>query len=148
VPDRYPAIEDHAVIGYLHTVALVATDGTIDWSACRGSTRQRCSRPCWTPTAAAASRSVPIQAATANINPFTEAKVDSKNPRRGPVLIITGKKDHIAPHAVASASCKKQKRNRAATDIHEIPDRDRSLVFDSGWQDVAETALAFIKKSH
>jgi GH15 family glucan-1,4-alpha-glucosidase len=31
VPDRYPAIEDHAVIGDLHTVALVATDGTIDW---------------------------------------------------------------------------------------------------------------------
>ncbi len=29
--DRYPAIEDHAVIGDLHTVALVATDGTIDW---------------------------------------------------------------------------------------------------------------------
>ena len=31
MPDRYPAIEDHAVIGDLHTVALVATDGTIDW---------------------------------------------------------------------------------------------------------------------
>jgi hypothetical protein len=30
VPDRYPAIED-AVIGDLHTVTLVATDGTIDW---------------------------------------------------------------------------------------------------------------------
>ena len=89
-----------------------------------------------------------FQAATANINPFTEAKVDSKNPRRGPMLIITGEKDHIAPHAIASASYKKQKRNRAATDIHEIPDRGHSLVFDSGWQDVAEAALAFIKKSH
>jgi GH15 family glucan-1,4-alpha-glucosidase len=31
VPDRYPAIENHAVIGDLHTVALVATDATIDW---------------------------------------------------------------------------------------------------------------------
>jgi non-heme chloroperoxidase len=89
-----------------------------------------------------------FQAATANINPFTEAKVDSKNPRRGPMLIITGQKDHIAPQAIASASYKKQKRNRAATDIQEIPDRGHSLVFDSGWQDVAEAALAFIKKSH
>jgi non-heme chloroperoxidase len=88
-----------------------------------------------------------FQAATANINPFTEAKVDSKNPRRGPMLIITGEKDHIAPHAIASASYKKQKRNHAATDIHEIPDRGHSLVFDSGWQDVAEAALAFIKKN-
>jgi non-heme chloroperoxidase len=89
-----------------------------------------------------------FQAATANINPFTEARVDSKNPRRGPMLIITGEKDHIAPHAIASASYKKQKRNRAATDIHEIPDRGHSLVFDSGWQEVAEAALAFIKTSH
>lgn len=89
-----------------------------------------------------------IQAATANINPFTEAKVDSKNPRRGPMLIISGEKDHIAPHAIASATYKKQKRNRAATEIREIPDRGHSLVFDSGWQDVAEAALAFIKKSH
>jgi Domain of unknown function (DUF5911) len=31
VPDRYPAIEDHAVIGDLPTVALVATDETIGW---------------------------------------------------------------------------------------------------------------------
>jgi non-heme chloroperoxidase len=89
-----------------------------------------------------------FQAATANINPFTEARVDSKNPRRGPMLIITGEKDHIAPYAIAGASYRKQKRNRAATDIHEIPDRGHSLVFDSGWQDVAEAALAFIKKSH
>ena len=88
-----------------------------------------------------------FQAATANINPFTEAKVDTKNPRRGPMLIITGEKDHIAPHAIASASYRKQKRNRAATDIQEIPDRGHSLVFDSGWQDVAEAALAFIKKT-
>ncbi len=88
-----------------------------------------------------------FQAATANINPFTEAKVDTKNPRRGPMLIITGEKDHIAPHAIASASYRRQKRNRAATDIQEIPDRGHSLVFDSGWQDVAEAALAFIKKT-
>jgi non-heme chloroperoxidase len=89
-----------------------------------------------------------FQAATANINPFTQVKAGTKNPDRGPMLIITGEKDYFAPHAIASASCKKQKRNRAATDIQEIPDRGHSLVFDSGWQDVAEAALAFIKKNH
>ena len=86
-----------------------------------------------------------FQAATANINPFTEIKVDTKNPDRGPMLLITGEKDHIAPHAIAAASYRKQKRNPAATQIQEIPDRGHSLVFDSGWQNVAETALAFIK---
>jgi len=89
-----------------------------------------------------------FQAATANFNPLTEAKVDSTNPRRGPMLIITGEKDHIAPSAIARASYKKQRRNLAVTNIQEIPDRGHSLVFDSGWQDVAEAALAFIKKSH
>ena len=89
-----------------------------------------------------------FQAATANINPFTQVKAGTKNPDRGPMLIITGEKDHFAPHAIASASYKKQKRNRAATDIQEIPDRGHSLVFDSGWQDAAEAALAFIKKNH
>jgi non-heme chloroperoxidase len=86
-----------------------------------------------------------FQAATANINPFTQIKVDTKNPDRGPTLLITGEKDHIAPHAIAAATYRKQKRNPAVTQIQEIPDRGHSLVFDSGWQDVAEAALAFIK---
>jgi non-heme chloroperoxidase len=91
---------------------------------------------------------VPLfQAATANVNPFTEIKVDTKNPNRGPMLLISGEKDHIAPHAIAAASYRKQRRNRAATEFQEIPDRGHSLVFDSGWQDVAETALAFIKSA-
>jgi non-heme chloroperoxidase len=88
-----------------------------------------------------------FQAATANINPFTELKVDTKNPHRGPMLLITGEKDHIAPHAIAAATYKKQKRNPAATQIQEIPGRGHSLVFDSGWQDVAEAALTFIKST-
>src|SRR5439155_9946916 len=38
---------------------------------------------------------VPLfQAATANLNPWTEARVDSRNPERGPLLIISGEKDH------------------------------------------------------
>jgi non-heme chloroperoxidase len=89
-----------------------------------------------------------FQAATANFNPFTEIKVDTKTPRRGPMLLITGERDHIAPSAIANASYKKQRRNAAATSICEIPNRGHSLVFDSGWQEIAETALAFVKEHH
>ncbi len=89
-----------------------------------------------------------FQAATANLNPRTEIKVDTKTPRRGPMLLITGEKDHIAPSAIAHASYKKQSRNAAATSIREIPNRGHSLVFDSGWQEIAETALAFLKEHH
>jgi len=87
-----------------------------------------------------------FQAATANINPFTEVKADTRNPRRGPMLLISGERDHIVPPAIARASYKKQRRNKAVTRIHEIPGRGHSLVFDSGWQDVAETALQFLKE--
>ena len=61
-----------------------------------------------------------FQAATANLNPWTEAKVDSKNPERGPLLIISGEKDHTVPWAIANASYKKQKRNEGVTEIVEI----------------------------
>jgi GH15 family glucan-1,4-alpha-glucosidase len=30
----YPDISDHGMIGDLQTVALIATDGTIDWFCC------------------------------------------------------------------------------------------------------------------
>ena len=87
-----------------------------------------------------------FQAATANLNPWTEAKVDTKNPDRGPLLIISGEKDHTVPWAIANASYKKQKRNEGVTEIVEIPDRGHALTIDSGWREVADTALAFVKR--
>ena len=61
-----------------------------------------------------------FQAATANLNPWTEAKVKSKNPDRGPLLIIDGEKDNTVPWAIANASFKKQKRNKGVTEIVKI----------------------------
>jgi len=88
-----------------------------------------------------------FQAATANLNPWTEAKVNSKNSERGPLLIISGEKDHTVPWSIANASYKKQKRNEAGvTEIVEIPDRGHSLTIDHGWREVADTALAFVQR--
>jgi non-heme chloroperoxidase len=87
-----------------------------------------------------------FQAATANLNPWTEAKVNSKNPERGPLLITSGEKDHTVPWAISNASYKKQKRNEGVTEIVEIPGRGHSLTIDSGWREVCDTALAFVKR--
>jgi len=87
-----------------------------------------------------------FQAAAANLNPWTEAKVDTKNPDRGPLLIISGEKDHTVPWAIANASYKKQKRNEGVTEIEEIPNRGHALTIDSGWREVADKALAFVKR--
>ena len=87
-----------------------------------------------------------FQAATANLNPWTDVKVDTKNAARGPLLIISGEKDNTVPWALANAAYKRQQRNPGATEITEIPNRGHSLVIDSGWQEVAETALTFVKR--
>jgi non-heme chloroperoxidase len=87
-----------------------------------------------------------FQAATANLNPWTEAKVNSKSPDRGPLLIINGEKDHTVPLAIAKASFKKQKRNEGVTEFAEIPNRGHALTIDSGWREVADNALEFVKR--
>jgi len=87
-----------------------------------------------------------FQAATANLNPWTEAKVNSKNPDRGPLLIISGEKDNTVPWAIANASYKKQRRNEGMTEIVEMKNRGHALTIDSGWREVADTALAFVKR--
>ena len=87
-----------------------------------------------------------FQAAAANINPWTEAKVDTKNQDRGPLLIISGEKDNTVPWAIANASYNRQKRNQGVTEIIEMPNRGNALVIDSGWREVADTALAFVKR--
>ncbi len=90
---------------------------------------------------------VPLfQAATANVNPWTEARVNTENPDRGPLLIVSGEKDNTVPWAIANASFKRQRRNPGVTEIVKMPNRGHALVVDSGWREVADTALAFIKR--
>jgi pimeloyl-ACP methyl ester carboxylesterase len=85
-----------------------------------------------------------FQAAAANLNPWTEAKVDTKNPERGPLLILDGELDHTVPWAIANASYKRQQRNEGVTEIQKIAGRGHALTIDHGWREVADTALAFI----
>ncbi|HUL85448.1 MAG TPA: alpha/beta hydrolase [Actinomycetota bacterium] len=87
-----------------------------------------------------------FQAASANLNPWTEAKVKTKNPKRGPLLIISGEKDNTAPWSIANASYKRQRRNEGITEIVEMRNRGHALVIDSGWREVADTALEFVQK--
>jgi non-heme chloroperoxidase len=87
-----------------------------------------------------------MQMANANLNPWTEAKVDPKNPHRGPLLIIDGEKDHTVPWAIANASFQQQQHNQGVTEITEIKGRGHALTIDSGWREVADTALTFVKR--
>ncbi|MDM4761984.1 alpha/beta hydrolase [Galbitalea sp. SE-J8] len=88
-----------------------------------------------------------FQAATANLNPWTEAKVDTRNPDRGPLLIIAGEKDHTVPLAITRAMYDAQRRNPWITELVEVPGRGHSLTIDHGWVDVARVALDFVNRT-
>jgi non-heme chloroperoxidase len=86
------------------------------------------------------------QMGNANLNPWTEAKVDTKNPDRGPLLIIDGEKDNTVPWAIANAAYKQQQRNPGVTEIVKVPNRGHSLTIDHGWREVAQISLDFVRR--
>jgi len=86
------------------------------------------------------------QMGNANVNPRTESKVDTKNPDRGPLLILDGEQDHTVPWAIAFSSYKRQRGNPSPTEIRMMHGRGHSLTIDHGWQEVAQTALDFIQR--
>jgi non-heme chloroperoxidase len=87
-----------------------------------------------------------FQAATANLNPWTEVKVNSKNPERGPLLIVSGAEDHTVPWAISNAAYKKQRKNEGVTEIVSVDSRGHALTIDSGWREVCDLSLEFVKR--
>jgi pimeloyl-ACP methyl ester carboxylesterase len=85
-----------------------------------------------------------FQAATANLNPRTAAKVNVSNDERGPLLLISGEKDHTVPVAIVNAEVKlHQRKSKAITEHEQVAERGHSLTIDSGWVEVAQRAIAF-----
>jgi len=86
-----------------------------------------------------------FEAALANLAPHSPAKVNTANATRGPLLITAGGKDHTVPTAISKQTAKLYRKSPAVTDLKEFPDRGHSLALDSGWREVADTALAWLE---
>lgn len=86
-----------------------------------------------------------FEAASANFNPHSPAKVDTDNQSRGPLLLIASGKDHTVPESVTQATLKQYRHSEAVTELKTFPDRGHSLIIDSGWAHVAETCLAWLR---
>jgi pimeloyl-ACP methyl ester carboxylesterase len=90
---------------------------------------------------------VPIfQAATANFTPHAETAVTTDGDDRGPLLLIAGADDHTVPQVVVENEFKIQQKNVGDTELAVIPGRGHSLIIDSGWREVADTALEFVQR--
>jgi len=88
-----------------------------------------------------------FQAAMANLDPWTEARVETRSANRGPLMIIAGERDHTVPPAVARAAFRREARNRHAVSEYRLfPGRGHSLTIDAGWREVADAALGFIQR--
>ncbi|MGW3102414.1 alpha/beta hydrolase [Streptomyces sp. NPDC001100] len=86
------------------------------------------------------------EAASANFNPHSPAKVDTDNSGRGPLLLVSGGKDHTVPEVVTRATLKQYRHSEAVTDIVNFPDRGHSLTIDGGWREVADTVLTWLRQ--
>jgi pimeloyl-ACP methyl ester carboxylesterase len=87
-----------------------------------------------------------FEAAAANFNPHSPAKVAVDNQNRGPLLLITGGKDHTVPESVTRSTLKQYRHSEAITDFLEFPDRSHSLTIDSGWREVADACVLWLQK--
>ena len=87
-----------------------------------------------------------FEAAAANFNPHSPAKVATDNQGRGPLLLIMGGQDHTVPEAVTKATLKQYRHSEATTDILEFADRAHSLTIDHGWREVADACLSWLDK--
>jgi non-heme chloroperoxidase len=145
--DQKPAVMGHSTGGWPAQVlagrGLSAVTFTYGWA---NALDEREARELYDRFHVAGSGISLVQMGNANLNPWTEARANTKNPDRGPLLIIEGEKDHTVPWAMANAAYELQRRNPAVTEIVKIPNRGHSLTIAHGWREVAQPALDFVKR--
>ena len=69
------------------------------------------------------------------------AKVNWKNPRRAPLLLIAAEHDRTVPAPMVKTNYKAQKKAGSATDFHLFYGRSHYLCNEAGWEDVADYCL-------
>lgn len=87
-----------------------------------------------------------FEAAFASLSPNSPAKVDTGNEKRGPLLITAGQKDHTVPPAISHATVKLYRHSSAVTDFQQFAGRGHSLTIDSGWREVADAVLDWLRR--
>jgi pimeloyl-ACP methyl ester carboxylesterase len=86
-----------------------------------------------------------FQAAAANFVLHAQAAVDTGNEDRGPLLLISGTADHTVPDVVTRSTFKQYRDSTAVTELQQFEGRGHSLTIDSGWREVAEAVLQWLK---
>jgi len=86
-----------------------------------------------------------FQAAVANVALHSEAKVNTANQHRGPLLLISGMQDHTVPDVTTRSTLKQYRDSAAVTELRQFEGRGHSLTIDSGWREVADATLEWLQ---
>ena len=86
-----------------------------------------------------------FQTELANFNPFAESAVNVRRNNRAPLLMIAGAADHVSPPSVVKANVKAYRHSTATTEYKEFQDRTHFIIGQSGWQEVANYALDWVR---
>lgn len=86
-----------------------------------------------------------FEVAAANFLANAPSRVNVANAERGPLLLIAGERDNTVPPSSVRAQQKLYEKSPAITDIQEFPNRGHSMPIDTGWREIADSALAWLK---
>ena len=89
-----------------------------------------------------------FQAAVANFTLHSQAKIDTANATRGPLLLISGIEDHTVPDVSTRASFQQYRDSAAVTELKQFEHRGHSLTIDQGWPEVAGAVLDWLAAQH
>jgi pimeloyl-ACP methyl ester carboxylesterase len=87
-----------------------------------------------------------FEAAVSAFSPKSPVKVPMDRADRGPLLLTAGGKDHTVPPSIVRTTLKLHRKSTGVTEMEVFPDRGHSLTIDSGWREVADTALVWLQK--
>jgi len=85
-----------------------------------------------------------FQAAAANFALHSEAKVNTGNEKRGPLLLMSGKDDHTVPDVTTRSTLKQYRNSSAVTALKTVRGSRALAEIDSGWREVADATLEWL----
>jgi alpha-beta hydrolase superfamily lysophospholipase len=74
----------------------------------------------------------------------SQAKINTANDKRGPLLLMSGKQDHTVPDVTTRSTLKQYRDSTAVTELKQFEARGHSLTIDNGWREVADAALEWL----
>jgi len=64
---------------------------------------------------------------------------------RAPLLLIAASQDHLSPPSTVRANARAYRNSLATTEYREFPGRTHFIIAQSGWQEVANFAIDWVR---